>query len=88
MMKVCAHPCDQCLFSDNKVVSEERKAELIATCIEKDIHFICHKGTIAGGEFQDLVCYGFYIRYSTYKLRLFFKFNMIEFLKPHDLVGI
>jgi hypothetical protein len=52
--------CDQCLFSSAKIVSDARKAELVKGCLKRDIHFVCHKGSIAGEATSNLVCRGFY----------------------------
>lgn len=49
--------CNQCLFSDAKIVPDARKAEIIETCVKTDTHFICHKASLAG---RDVCCRGFY----------------------------
>jgi hypothetical protein len=56
---VCAKRCNQCLFSSAKIVSDERRADLLAGCAAEDRHFVCHKATIAGHE-QDVCCRGFF----------------------------
>jgi len=53
MFKVCKKRCDQCLFSENRIVSPERAAEVLQECEKKDSHFICHK-------YRDVCCKGFY----------------------------
>lgn len=40
--------CKQCLFSKNKIVSDDRKAEILKDCEENNKHFQCHKATIKG----------------------------------------
>lgn len=40
--------CKQCLFSKNKIVSDERKAEILKDCADNNKHFQCHKATIKG----------------------------------------
>lgn len=45
---VMSEPCDQCLMSPGKIVSDERRKELLQQCAKNDDHFICHKATIAG----------------------------------------
>lgn len=42
---VRAEPCDQCLFSKNKIVSNARRKEILAGLVRDDTHFICHKAT-------------------------------------------
>lgn len=56
---VCDKPCDQCLFSSNKVVSEERKLEILSEVSRNDTHFLCHKHSIEG---RDVVCHGDFSR--------------------------
>lgn len=45
---VMSEPCNECLLSPNKIVSDSRRKELLAGCHERDDFFICHKATIAG----------------------------------------
>ena len=40
--------CDQCLTTRNRIVPGERAAEIIRGCRRDDVHFTCHKGSIAG----------------------------------------
>lgn len=54
---VMARRCDQCLFGPNKIVSDERKADVLEACEKHDLHFVCHKATMVG---QDVCCRGFY----------------------------
>jgi hypothetical protein len=54
---VCEKPCDQCLFSKDRIVSAERVREILAECERDDVHFTCHKATIAG---RDVCCRTFY----------------------------
>jgi hypothetical protein len=49
---VASSPCDQCLFSKNKVVGDERKAEFLAACEAKGAAFLCHKHTIRGMQLK------------------------------------
>jgi hypothetical protein len=57
MLEICEKRCDQCLFTDNRIVSKTRMAEIIRDCRRNDTHFQCHKHTIAGA---DVMCRGFY----------------------------
>jgi hypothetical protein len=52
-----ARRCNQCLMSANKIVSDERRRQLLASMRETDNHFQCHKGTIAG---RVIACRGHY----------------------------
>lgn len=49
--------CNECLFSSNKIVDDERKAEVLEECRKSDRHFICHKASINN---QDVCCRGFF----------------------------
>lgn len=78
MFKICAHRCDQCLFSDQRIVSKKRMADIIKDCRKKDVHFICHKHSIRN---QDVMCRGYYETQSPPQmLRIAGRLNMIEFV--------
>lgn len=81
----CSKPCDQCLFSDNMIVDEARKQEIINSCLEGDKHFICHKGTLAGVPYDNLVCYGWLKKYPG-GLQLLIDLNLIHYIEPMKLV--
>ncbi len=49
-MKVCDKMCDECLFTNNKIVSDKRKPQLLGEIFRKDSYFICHKSSINGYE--------------------------------------
>lgn len=49
MFEVKKSQCNQCLFSDNKIVSEDRKKEILRETGENS-HFICHKASIEGNS--------------------------------------
>lgn len=65
-LRIASSPCNECLFSKNKVVSDERRDDILAECAEDDSHFICHKFTLAVwlGQLTDeqanVCCNGFY----------------------------
>ncbi|MCP1558590.1 UNVERIFIED_ORG: hypothetical protein M2438_002676 [Methylobacterium sp. SuP10 SLI 274] len=48
--KVMSERCNECLFGENKIVSNKRRAEILRGLRQKDSHFICHKASIAGVE--------------------------------------
>lgn len=54
--------CDQCLFSQAKVVSDERRDQIIEDCLKRDHFFVCHKGSIKG---LNIVCRGFWDKHKT-----------------------
>lgn len=61
---LCAKKCNQCLFSAAKIVSNSAKADIIKTTIKDQSHFVCHKGTIAGGRLAKLCCRGYFNSYG------------------------
>ena len=82
MLKVCEHQCNQCLFSDKKIVSNSRKKQILQGCIKNDSHFECHKGTMIGEQF---VCAGFYKGFSTNLIRIAGRLGVIEFINPDEV---
>jgi hypothetical protein len=60
-LKVQHKQCDQCLFSENKIVSDKRKIDILQHCAVKDTYFVCHKASI---EKKDVCCRGFYDVFS------------------------
>jgi hypothetical protein len=55
--EVMAKRCDQCLYSDAKIVPDDSKAAIIESCVDKGHHFTCHKATLQG---WDVACRGFH----------------------------
>lgn len=55
--KVAHKRCDQCLFSDAKIVGDERRDSLLRECQEDGKYFICHKASLRGDA---VVCRGFH----------------------------
>lgn len=51
---VCAKRCDQCLLSQAKIVSDDRRAQVLEECRRTGRYFLCHKSTRA------VVCRGFF----------------------------
>ena len=49
--------CGQCLFTKNKVVTDERKSQILDDCKTNNNFFECHKGTIKN---QHVMCRGFF----------------------------
>ena len=65
MLRVQKKQCDQCLFSNRKIVDDERKAEVITKCLKTNTHFICHKEQLNGKKIEGLglCCRGFYDKF-------------------------
>jgi hypothetical protein len=82
-LKIMSQPCNQCLFTKNRIVSQKRTNQIIKDCIREDGHFECHKGTINGDK---IVCRSFWNLYSrdVLSLRLALMFNMFEFVEVEE----
>jgi len=82
--KICEKRCDQCLFSDAKIVSEDRKKDLIRDLIQKGMYFECHKGTIAN---EPMMCKGWYDKYIPQDsiTKLCFDIGKYEFSKIPEI---
>lgn len=85
MLKVFKTRCDQCLFSKNRIVSNQRAAEIIKDCLKKQTYFICHKATIEG---ESVMCRGFYdeMGYHSQQLRIAERLNAVEFVEQKNKV--
>jgi hypothetical protein len=81
MLKVMKAPCSECLFTENKIVSDARRRQLLRKISKDQTHFICHKATIEGAEY---CCRNFYDRlgHTSNMIRIAERLNMIEFSLP------
>lgn len=71
MFKVKEEKCDQCLFSPDKIVSNERRREILSDCKKNDTHFNCHKE-------DDVCCRGFYEATDTNLIRISQRMGWVE----------
>lgn len=68
---ICHKPCDQCLFSKNKIVSDGTKGLVLEDCERNDKPFNCHKHTIRAdavrgverAEAKRTYCHGYWTRF-------------------------
>lgn len=80
---VCKKRCNQCLFSKNKIVSNERKKEILQQCKDKEEHFICHKGSLKG---KNVMCKGFFdSKYQTPMQQVAQRLNMLTYIDPKNI---
>lgn len=77
--QVCEGKCDQCLFTPQRIVSAARMRGILNECRQQDIHFVCHKASIAG---RDVCCRGFYETQTSQMIRIAQRLNMVEFVDP------
>ena len=77
-MKIVKGMCDQCLFSPNKIVDEERKKQILDGCKAEQTHFNCHKER--EGE---VVCGGFNKTMGQYSqmIRISERLRLIEYVE-------
>lgn len=80
--QVCSKSCDQCLFTKNKIVSDEAKAEILAKCEKEQTHFVCHKGTEVG---ENVVCNGFFRLLTSPYLDIMKAGKRIKLIPPDQL---
>lgn len=76
-LKVKKEKCDQCLYTENRIVSKVRAAEIIQETIRNDCNFECHKGTIAG---EDIICRGSFDKHPGQLVRIIGRMGGIEFV--------
>lgn len=76
-MKVKKEKCDQCLYSDNRIVSKKRAAQIMKDTIKNDCNFECHKGTISGDE---IICRGSFDHHPGQMARIAGRLGMIKFI--------
>lgn len=64
-LRLQKNPCDQCLLTKNKIVSDQRRDQILKDCVKNDTHFNCHKAQMNGEDpiNDPLVCRGFYNAY-------------------------
>jgi len=53
-LRVFDSPCRNCLFSPDKIVSDEQKEEILKNCLEKDLFFVCHKASER--DYKEMTC--------------------------------
>lgn len=81
-LEVMGKPCDRCLFSRNKIISDKSKAKVLADCARNDSHFECHKGTLGG---RKIVCAGFVKRGTSQMLRIAQRLRAIVIVDPKSV---
>lgn len=78
MFKVMAERCDQCLYGPDRIVSNQRRAEIIREIKRKDCHFVCHKASM---NKQDVACRGDWDQRGCGQLgRIADRLGMVEFV--------
>ena len=75
--KVYKESCKNCLLSPDRIVSPRRSKEIIQGCAQKQVHFTCHKASIAG---KDVCCKTFYDKFGDLSqlVRIAKRLNAVE----------
>lgn len=83
--EVMAKRCDQCLYSDAKIVTDDAKDAILASCEANGHHFVCHKATIAG---WDVACAGWHAANpsATVAQRMAASMGLVRFVTEAQLV--
>lgn len=81
MLKVYNKCCQNCLLSEDRIVSDERATNVIKDCIQRQTHFICHK---AGNS--DICCSAFYHKYGngSQMIRIAKRLNAVDFVEHEN----
>lgn len=77
-LRVAEKRCNECLFSKNKIVDDDRKAEVIAECARKGSYFICHKSH-AG---PPVICRGFFDEVPNRTCHMAKVLRIVQFVDP------
>jgi hypothetical protein len=81
--ELMSEPCDQCLMTNSKIVSNARRREIIRETMQRDCAFICHKASIAHRE---IACKGHYDATGGGQMaRIAGRLNAIVLVNPKDL---
>lgn len=78
MFEVKKECCNQCLFTENRIVGAKRFKQILNDCRITDSHFQCHKATIEG---KDVCCKGFYEKQSSNLIRIAQRLNAVRFVE-------
>ena len=55
VFQVMSRPCDECLVSKKRIVTEDRANAILADIDASNHHFMCHKASAAG---KNVACAG------------------------------
>lgn len=83
--EVMSRCCNQCLMSEQRIVSRTRASQILRDCCRKDISFICHKGSIAGRE---IACRGHFNTGVGQMSRIAERLRMVVEIDPDTMLPI
>jgi hypothetical protein len=83
MLKVYKECCNNCLLSEDRIVSPKRAKEIIKDCVANQTHFICHKASI---DDEEIVCSKFYntLGQNSQLIRIAQRLDVIEFVEQPE----
>lgn len=77
-----AQRCHQCLYGPHKIVSNERRREILRGLRRSDSHFICHLSTMAGEV--DVACRADWDQRTCGQMgRIAGRLNVVRFTDEH-----
>ena len=82
LYRIMAEKCNECLFTEGRIVSARRMKEIVTNARKKDSFFVCHKASIKD---QTVVCRGYYDSQPPSQLeRIAGRLGMVEFILEED----
>lgn len=84
--KVYKHPCKNCLLTKNKIVSDERKKDILSDIMQQQSYFVCHKSSMSEEGGQGVCCKKFYddMGHFSQMIRIAERLNAVEFIDQPD----
>jgi hypothetical protein len=82
-LDVMSEKCNECLFSENRIVRPGRMAEIIKDCRKKEKYFVCHKASLKDRD--DVMCRGFFDTQDTTLIQIATRLNLVNFIEEKDL---
>ena len=70
--------CDECLFSEGKIVGDDRREEVLRNCRELNTYFVCHKASLKD---LDVCCRGFFDEGRDARSRSANRLGLVEFVE-------
>lgn len=79
-LKVYKECCQNCLLSEDKIVSARKAKKIITNCKKEQSYFVCHVATM---ENKEIVCKKFFDQFGQYSqmVRIAERLNAIEFVE-------
>jgi hypothetical protein len=83
-LKVFKECCQNCLLSNDRIVSPKKAKEILDGCAKEQSFFVCHKATMDGGK--QIVCKNFYdkLGHVSQQVRIAERLGVVEFVEQKD----